>query len=107
MYDGLDCRSKIMGQYRHSMQPPIISSGNTLLVVFRSDYSQSGRGFHARYFMYCHNRISGGLSGVIESLIFPYLYPHNRYCTWNIEAPLGNKVNSTFSHFGIEDPHQR
>ena len=40
IYDGPDRRSKVIGQYCHSMQQPIISTGNTLLVVFRSDYSQ-------------------------------------------------------------------
>ena len=106
IYDGPDRRSRVIGQYCHSMQQPIISTGNTLLVVFRSDYSQGGRGFHARYFMDCHNRING-LSGVIESPNFPDLYPHNRNCTWTIEAPLGNKINASFSHFDIEDPHVR
>mgnify|MGYP001169714629 FL=1 len=106
IYDGPDRRSRVIGQYCHSMQQPIISTGNTLLVVFRSDYSQGGRGFHARYFMDCHNRING-LSGVIESPNFPDLYPHNRNCTWTIEAPLGNRINASFSHFDIEDPHVR
>ena len=106
IYDGPDRRSRVIGQFCHSMQQPIISTGNTLLVVFRSDYSQGGRGFHARYFMDCHNRVNG-LSGVIESPNFPDLYPHNRNCTWTIAAPLGNKINASFSHFDIEDPHIR
>ena len=46
-----------------------------------------------------------GLAGVIESPNFPDPYPHNRNCTWTIEAPRGNKINASFSHFEIEDPH--
>ena len=46
-----------------------------------------------------------GLSGVIESPNFPDPYPHNRNCTWTIEAPIGNKINASFSHFEVEDPH--
>ena len=51
----------------------------------------------------CNNVITG-LSGVIESPNFPDPYPHNRNCTWTIEAPRGNKVNASFSHFEVEDP---
>ena len=32
-------------------------------------------------------------------------YPHNRDCTWTVFAPTGNRVNLTFSHFDVEDPH--
>ena len=46
-----------------------------------------------------------GLSGVIESANFPDPYPHNRNCTWEIEVPKGNKINASFSHFEMEDPH--
>ena len=44
-----------------------------------------------------------GLSGVIESPNFPNVYPHNRNCSWTIVAPLGNRINLTFSHFDVEE----
>ena len=69
-------------------------------------YIQGGRGFHARYFTDC-NTVSTGFAGVIESPNFPDPYPHDRNCTWTIQAPLGNKINASFSHFEIEDPHHR
>jgi hypothetical protein len=69
-------------------------------------YTQGGRGFHARYFTDC-NTVSTGFAGVIESPNFPDPYPHDRNCTWTIQAPLGNKINASFSHFEIEDPHHR
>ena len=43
--------------------------------------------------------------GVVESPGFPEPYPHNRDCTWTLAAPRGNKLNLTFSHFEVEDPH--
>ncbi len=48
--------------------------------------------------------IDEGQSGVIESPNFPNLYPHNRDCLWTVEAPRGNTINITFSHFDVEDP---
>ena len=26
-------------------------------------------------------------------------------CSWTVFAPLGNRINITFSHFDVEDPH--
>ena len=45
--------------------------------------------------------------GIIESPNFPDPYPHNRNCTWTIQAPRGNNVSATFSHFQVEDPNHR
>ena len=41
LYDGSDQRSKVLGKYCHSSQEPIVSTGNSLVVVFRTDYSQA------------------------------------------------------------------
>ena len=41
LYDGADQRSKVLGKYCHSSQEPIVSTGNSLVVVFRTDYSQA------------------------------------------------------------------
>ena len=49
----------------------------------------------------CNTELRGS-SGVIESPNFPNPYPHSRNCTWVIAAPLGNRVNLTFSHFDVE-----
>lgn len=49
----------------------------------------------------CSNVIHG-FNGVIESPNFPDKYPSNINCTWIIDAPKGNKVNITFSHFELE-----
>jgi len=31
-------------------------------------------------------------------------YSSHRNCTWTIIAPLGNKLNISFSHFAVEEP---
>lgn len=54
----------------------------------------------------CNNELVSH-RGVIESPNFPNPYPHNRNCTWQISAPLGNTVNITFSHFELENSHPR
>lgn len=49
----------------------------------------------------CHNKLLG-YYGVIESPNFPNAYEHSINCSWIIEAPLGNTINLTFSHFDLE-----
>ena len=49
----------------------------------------------------CVNRLHG-LNGVIESPNFPNKYPSSNNCSWIIDAPKGNTVNLTFSHFNLE-----
>lgn len=52
-------------------------------------------------FPVCQNRVRG-FHGVIESPNFPNKYEHNLNCSWTIDAPKGNKINLTFSHFDLE-----
>jgi len=49
----------------------------------------------------CHNKLRG-YYGVIESPNFPNKYEHSTNCSWTIEAPIGNTINLTFSHFDLE-----
>lgn len=39
---------------------------------------------------------------MIESPNFPNKYEDAANCSWIIEAPIGNKINLTFSHFDLE-----
>lgn len=50
----------------------------------------------------CQNRVLNDTTGVIESPNFPDQYPHNRNCSWIIQAPLGNNISMSFSHFEVE-----
>ncbi|XP_042234787.1 cubilin-like [Homarus americanus] len=102
--DGSSPLSHLLGRYC-SLNLGVISlnsSGNSLWLRFRSDYSSSGRGFKATYMTDC-NRVVRGPRGVITTPGFPDPYPLNRNCTWTIVAPLGNSINASFSSFVLED----
>ncbi|XP_065577276.1 cubilin-like isoform X4 [Artemia franciscana] len=104
VYDGAHSRSKRIGKYCGTRPPlePIVGSGKSLFVKYISAGSVfAGRGFMARFDTNCNVELNG-ITGVIESPGFPYPYPHGKNCTWNIIAPIGNKVNLTFSHFDVE-----
>ena len=54
-------------------------------------------------FVVCEKRILKERSGVIESPGFPESYPPDSKCDFTIEVSKGNKINLTFSHFGLPD----
>lgn len=49
----------------------------------------------------CQKRVLKQRFGVIESPGYPDPYPNDAKCDYQIEVPRGNKVNVTFSHFGV------
>ncbi|XP_045623432.1 cubilin [Procambarus clarkii] len=102
--DGSTPQSPLLGRYCSGNQVfvSINSSSNALWIRFRSDYSESGRGFKAQYMTEC-NRVLRGHRGVITTPGYPDPYPHNRNCTWTIQAPAGNSINASFSEFVLED----
>ncbi|KAF4532436.1 hypothetical protein B566_EDAN014438 [Ephemera danica] len=100
--DGPSATSPILGQFCQRGTTSILTTTqNFMWMKFRADESRQGRGFNLQYESVCNNKLTG-FRGVIESTNFPQPYPHNRNCTWAISAPLGNKVNITFSNFELE-----
>lgn len=100
--DGKTQRSLTLGPICERATPfNITTSDNTAIILFKSDFSDSGRGFSLRYQTLCQRKLTG-FSGVIESPNFPDNYPHHVDCEWTIEVPLGNKIGIDFSHFAME-----
>ncbi|XP_046746260.1 cubilin-like [Diprion similis] len=100
--EGVPGHTKSLGKYCSSDHPIYIqTTTNVASIRFRADIENAGRGFQINYQTLCH-RILKGFRGVIESPNFPNNYPHRENCSWVIEAPLGNKINATFSHFDLE-----
>ncbi|KAG7199007.1 hypothetical protein KM043_013159 [Ampulex compressa] len=89
-------------RYCNTDYPKILKSKSNIITIrFRSDFTNAGRGFHIKYETLCQNTLRG-FFGVIESPNFPNKYEHSTNCSWLIEAPMGNKINLTFSHFDLE-----
>ncbi|XP_074596985.1 cubilin-like, partial [Brevipalpus obovatus] len=89
IYDGSDTSSPLKGRWCSNVnkpKDPIISSKNTMLVRFRSDWSREGFGFRAEYRIYCGG-VYTGETGLIKSPNYPYAYPGSRTCTYHIRLP--------------------
>ncbi|KAI8777940.1 cubilin, partial [Biomphalaria glabrata] len=83
---------------------PVTFTNNLVVIKFRSSPYARGIGFRASYVADCNNRLNGTF-GAIESPNFPNPYPHEIDCLWTIDVPLGNKINSHFGLFKLEDKH--
>ncbi|GIZ03905.1 cubilin [Caerostris extrusa] len=103
IFDGPTENSKSLLRICNNQQNPgsITSSGNSLFIRFRSDFSEQSGGFHLVYQTLCNNNLTSR-RGVIESPNFPNTYPHNHNCTWKIEAPKGSNISLAFSHLFLE-----
>ncbi|XP_066158935.1 cubilin [Euwallacea fornicatus] len=101
-FDGPTTSSKSVGKYCTPQMDFISSTSNEMTVLFRSDVSFQGRGFHLKYFILCDNTLTG-YGGIIESPNFPSEYPKDQNCNWKIVVPKGNKINISFSDFSIEE----
>ncbi|CAL1282886.1 unnamed protein product [Larinioides sclopetarius] len=103
VFDGPTENSKSLLRICNNRQIPgsLTSTGNSLLIRFRSDFSEEAGGFHLSYQTLCNNNLTSR-RGVIESPNFPNTYPHNHNCTWMIQAPRGSNVSIAFSHLFME-----
>uniref|UniRef100_A0A673MQ69 Neuropilin n=1 Tax=Sinocyclocheilus rhinocerous TaxID=307959 RepID=A0A673MQ69_9TELE len=85
---------------------PIISSGNSLLIKFTSDYESSGAGFSIRYEIHrtgteCSRNFTEP-HRVIQTPGFPDKYPNNLECTFIIFAPKMAEIVLDFQSFDME-----
>lgn len=100
-YETLEIGKRSLGRYCATHPTIITSVGNKMTVLFHSDVSMEGRGFHLQYKSVCNNTLKG-FRGVIESPNFPNTYQHNLSCMWRIQGFQGNFINISFSHMDIE-----
>ncbi|CAH0562353.1 unnamed protein product [Brassicogethes aeneus] len=103
LFDGLKINTNSLGKFCK----PIVtgtfvdSTKNQMLVKFRSDVNNQGRGFQLQYSTMCTTTLTG-FNGVIESPNFPNNYPDHQNCAWTIEVANKNNISITFSHFQLE-----
>uniref|UniRef100_A0A4W4F6Q8 Cubilin n=1 Tax=Electrophorus electricus TaxID=8005 RepID=A0A4W4F6Q8_ELEEL len=96
--------AKVCGSSRPD---PIISTQNIIYVRFRSDLSNTHRGFRAEFSegqSSCGATImADDVGGAIASPRYPFLYPNNQNCSWIIIAqePFTH-VTLSFTDFELE-----
>lgn len=105
IYNGEDEKSPLIGTFCGDRSPGVIlSKGNFLFMVFKSDLSSEHKGFHSVYETgtnLCGGTLHGK-SGFIISPNYPVQYPANYQCTWEIVAAVGNNIQLTVEDFLLE-----
>ena len=103
IYDGADVNARKFGPFCGTDSPAdLTSSGNKLYVKFKSDGSHTYKGFAAGYNTHspCGGRLTGD-SGEFQSPNWPFDYPNNTECIWEITVPEGKHVNLDFKRFSV------
>ncbi|XP_075423376.1 embryonic protein UVS.2-like [Ascaphus truei] len=82
--------------------PPLVASGNAMLVEFVSDRAGTGTGFKASYSTVTCGGTFSSDNGVVTSPGYPEKYPNSVDCIFPILAPVGYKIKMTFTNFRLE-----
>ncbi|CAH2245734.1 astacin-like metalloendopeptidase [Pelobates cultripes] len=84
--------------------PPIISSGNQILLEFGSTQLKTTKTpkWNATYTTVSYGATFSKDNGVLLSPQYPKMYPNNVDGLWTIIAPVGSKVHLCFSSFILQ-----
>uniref|UniRef100_H3ACI3 CUB domain containing protein 2 n=2 Tax=Latimeria chalumnae TaxID=7897 RepID=H3ACI3_LATCH len=104
VFDGGSMNDSHLGHFCGNTKPSdVVSSGNELLVVFKSDFNIGGRGFKANYFAGDCHQVFTAIKGNFSSPQYPYIYPNNINCHWRIEVPHRYRIKVFFLDLDLED----
>ncbi|KAJ8039377.1 Cubilin [Holothuria leucospilota] len=109
LYDGNSTNVPLLATFCGSRIPEsVLSSGNSLLVKFTSDYSVTSRGFKgtftiiSSFFEAGCNQFVNVSGDILRSRNFPNSYGANANCHYLITAPDGKYVQIFFSSFQLD-----
>ncbi|XP_035217484.1 cubilin-like, partial [Stegodyphus dumicola] len=99
IFDGDSENSRSVLRICNGQQNPgtITSTGNSMLLRYRSDGTRQAGSFRVYYTTACTVTLTKR-SGVIESPNFPDYFGNRAFCRWVIKAPQGNNITMSFSH---------
>lgn len=83
------------------MPPTIKSTSNTLVVIFKSDWSYELEGFALTYETLCGGEFREE-TGIIKSPFYPSYYPGSKTCIYEIIQPVGKAIELTLIDLDIE-----
>ncbi len=108
VYDGGSKTSPLIGTFKGSENPDeITSSGNKLLIVFKSDNDGTGKGFYAEFEAELPEYCSGikklyADSGTVSDGSGLFNYTNGLACMWLIQPENGEPIRLNFNYFETE-----
>ncbi|XP_053675116.1 cubilin homolog [Anopheles nili] len=102
IFDGRNTEDPSLGKFCGDRIPPaVISSGNSLLLKFHTDWSAPNPGFTVMYKIKCGGTFTDPQIE-IKSPAYPQMYSANQLCDYVIHAPLGMAIEFDFLDFDME-----
>ncbi|XP_033110748.1 cubilin-like [Anneissia japonica] len=102
VYDGPTENSNRLAKLCGTQIPStIVSSGNAMYAVFRSDYTQTLSGFKANYAIATCGGTVAGTGGNVTSPNFPAVYDNDLNCEWIFRGTTGHYLTVSFSVFNL------
>ncbi|XP_028390639.1 matrilin-2-like [Dendronephthya gigantea] len=107
VYDGNSMYARKLGRFCGQQLPrKLWSSGSKLFIVFHTDGGVQKQGFVLNYTSTTDSDSCGNsylyTPGRLTSPRYPYNYPRNTDCTWNISSNNATNVLLKFSFFWLE-----
>ncbi|XP_031795774.1 cubilin [Sarcophilus harrisii] len=110
VYDGPNINAPLLGTFCGSVLPPNIkSTNNSLFLVFKTDFSETAKGWTLSYreTLGPQNGCGGFLTNSNSTFTSPDsnadgIYDKNLNCVWTIIAPINKIINLTFTTFSLE-----
>ncbi|XP_077864846.1 cubilin-like [Saccoglossus kowalevskii] len=114
IYEGSSRLTSVMVELTGDEIPKdILINADSALLIFTSDMSVSGNGFHLTYAEYTEDVVPAKPCGgefiakydsilVLQSPNYPSDYYNNDHCQWNITSPADTKMTVTFRDFETE-----
>ncbi|CAI4223629.1 unnamed protein product [Auanema sp. JU1783] len=106
--DGPTMDSRLIRRYckKSIGSPPYDSDDHEMAVYYKQHSSAGGKalfGFLAHFTTECNGITLTDYSGSIQSPGYPDKVYTNRYCSWIIQVPKGNRIALSFKHFLVEE----
>jgi hypothetical protein len=108
LYDGNTESNNLLGQFTGNTLPAsVASTGNELLVVLKSNNSQTANGFLAEYAtqspLWCSGlTIISNNQGEVSDGSFQFNYANNKICKWLINPEVSEPATLYFTAFDTE-----
>uniref|UniRef100_A0A182NM22 Cubilin n=1 Tax=Anopheles dirus TaxID=7168 RepID=A0A182NM22_9DIPT len=102
IFDGSSTQDASLGKFCGDRVPPaFVSTRNTLLLRFQTDWSAPHPGFQLTYKIKCGGTFSEPGTELM-SPSYPQMYTADQLCDYVIHAPLGKAIAFDFTDFDIE-----
>jgi hypothetical protein len=108
IYNGATTSDPLIGAYSGTTMPPAMTSGNKMLIEFKTNGSGNATGWYAQYTTTSPVWCQGVTQLTEPSATFSdgsgdFYYQGGATCIWRITPPYANKITLSFNYFETEE----